>query len=85
MSDNPSKPMNIPVLRDVVVPVATSQTSTIPPAPSLLTSTLQEEIDTIIVQARADFEAAIAHLQEEMQQRVEREINELHVQLTPDD
>ena len=83
--------MNIPVLRDVVVPVTTSETretSTIPAEPAeppLLTSTLQDKIDTIILQARADFEAAIAHLQEEMQQRVKRELNELHIQFTSDD
>jgi len=88
MSNNESKPVNIPVLRDVVVPVAASETretSTIPAEPPLLTSTLQDEIDTIILQARADFEAAIAHLQEEMQQRVKRELNELHIQFTSDD
>ncbi|MCF6323748.1 MAG: hypothetical protein L3J89_05410 [Gammaproteobacteria bacterium] len=88
MSDNQSKPVNIPVLRDVVVPVVASETretSTIPAEQPLPASTLQDGIDTIIVQARADFETAIAHLQEEMQQRVERELNELHSQLTPDD
>ncbi len=88
MSNNESKQVNIPVLRDVVVPVIpseTRETSTAQAEPSLLTSTLQDEIDTIILQARADFEATIAHLQKEMQQRVERELNELHVQLTSDD
>ncbi|MBL1261243.1 MAG: hypothetical protein COB33_011995 [Thiotrichaceae bacterium] len=88
MQDNESKQVNIPVLRDVVVPVTTSntrETSTTPPvAPSLLTSTLQEEINIIINQARVDFEATMAQLQDEIQQRVERELNDLHVQLTSD-
>jgi len=85
MSDPESPEMNIPVLKDVVVPVATNDVSTTSTEPSLLTSTLQAEIDTIINQARADFEATITQLQKEMQLRVERELSELHVQLTSDD
>ncbi len=93
MSDNESKELNIPVLKDVVIPVvqSTKASTTIDandpltPEPSLLSSTLQTEIDTIISQAQADFDATIAQLLEEMQQRVERELGELHVQLTSDD
>ena len=88
MSDTEHSEINIPVLKDVVVPVtanATSEVATIPVEPSLLSSTLQGEIDAIIFQARADFEAAMAQLQKEMQARVERELSELHVQLTTDD
>ncbi len=87
MPDNQSLEENIPVLKDVVVPVVKEATSPAPaePGPSLLSSTLQAEIDAIINQARADFEATIAQLQKEMQQRVERELNELHIQLTSDD
>jgi len=88
MADNEPSEMNIPVLKDVVVPVMANEApeaSAILPERSLLTSTLQDEIDVIILQARADFEATIAQLQEQMQQRVERELSELHIQLTSDD
>jgi len=83
-NNEPSEP-KIPVLKDVVIAVTPGDASPAPAQPSLLSSTLQAEIDAIIIQARADFEATIAQLQEEMQQRVERELNELHVQLTSDD
>ena len=89
MPDNQPQKQNIPVLKEVVVPVMKEEVSSAPPPvepePSLLSSTLQAEIDAIINQARADFEGAIAQLQKEMRQRVERELNELHVQLTSDD
>lgn len=77
----------IPLLKDVVI--ATTQT-TVPaevaaaPQPSLLSSTLQEEVDAIIAQARADFDTAIAKALSEMQQRIEQELSELHIQLTSD-
>ncbi len=89
MPDKESKPVNIPVLRDVVIPVTANananKANVVAVEPSLLNATLQAEIDTIINQARTDFEATIAQLQKEMQQRVKRELNELHVQLTTDD
>jgi hypothetical protein len=87
MADNHSSEPKIPVLKDVVIAVTPGDASpaTAIAQPSLLSSTLQAEIDAIIIQARADFEATIAQLQLEMQQRVERELNELHVQLTSDD
>ena len=85
MADSESSEPKIPVLKDVVVPVTANEASSAAAEPSLLSSTLQAEIDAIIIQARADFEATIAQLQVEMQQRVEQELNELHVQLTADD
>jgi len=87
MANSESSEPKIPILKDVVIPVTPgdASTATATAQPSLLTSTLQAEIDAIINQARADFEATIAQLQAEMQQRVERELNELHVQLTSDD
>jgi len=85
MANSESSEPKIPVLKDVVIPVTPGDASTTTAQPSLLTSTLQAEIDAIINQARADFEATITQLQTEMQQRVERELNELHVQLTSDD
>ena len=85
MADSdPSEP-KIPVLKDVVVPVTANEVGRAAAEPSLLSSTLQAEIDAIIIQARADFEATIAQLQVEMQQRVEQELSELHLQLTADD
>jgi len=53
-------------------------------SPTLLSSTLQAEVDAIIEKARADFDATIAQALSEMQQHIERELSELHVQLTSD-
>jgi len=85
MADNQSSEPKIPVLKDVVIAATSGDTSNATAQPSLLSSTLQAEIDAIINQARADFEATIAQLQVEMQQRVEQELSELHIQLTADD
>jgi len=85
MADSESSEPKIPVLKDVVVPVTANEAGSAAAEPSLLSSTLQAEIDAIIIQARADFEATIAQLQVEMQQRVEQELSELHLQLTADD
>lgn len=98
MSDQEQDDRRIPVLKDVVVPVSqttaateTDAQGTQPEAqiiavssPSLLSSTLQAEVDAIIEKARADFDATIAQALSEMQQRIERELSELHVQLTSD-
>ncbi len=96
MSDQEQNDTRIPVLKDMVVPVTQTTTSkavadanlseqvTEEPPPSLLSSTLQAEVDAIIEKARADFDATIAQALHEMQQRIERELSELHVQLTSD-
>lgn len=85
MSDKAPGDNEIPVLQDVVVPV--SQVESKAEAnevtePSLLSSTLQQEVEAIINRARADFDATIEQALKEMQQRVERELNELHIHLT---
>ncbi len=94
MNDNEPKMQKIPVLKDVVIPVVQPEKANatheqihepIAAEPSLLSSTLQAEIDAIVNQARADFEATIAQLLEEMEQRIERELRELHLQLNSDD
>lgn len=92
MSDQEQDDSRIPVLKDVVVPVSQTTTavtetdaqSETVSSPSLLSSTLQAEVDAIIEKARADFDATIAQALSEMQQRIERELSELHVQLTSD-
>lgn len=91
MPDKESGKIEIPVLRDVVVPVDHSATTPDnkpnQPRPvdndaTLLSSTLQQEVEAIITRARADFDATIERAVREMQQRVEKELDELHIHLT---
>ncbi len=96
MSNQEQNNSRIPVLKDMVVPVSQPTASTAEAdanlnkqvtevsSPSLLSSTLQAEVDAIIEKARADFDATIAQALSDMQRRIERELSELHVQLTSD-
>jgi len=89
MPDQPADDIEIPVLKDMVVPVTPTEAQPEKAKPASAAdnthaATLQAEVDHIIERARSDFDKTIAEALTEMQARIERELGELHIK-TPGD